>query len=82
MKIDPEKQPALNRILTAQPVVPDGCSECPFARDGEDVNPSDPDEGHYQCALLSRRVWGEDPKCNFPDWQREARSEWALSDQP
>jgi len=51
-----------------------GCSECPFAKPsvdvcGDDINISDPDEGHYDCGLLDKqRVWGENPDCTDRDW--------------
>jgi hypothetical protein len=52
-----------------------GCSECPFATPHkdefgyEDINISDPDEGHYDCELLQKQeIWGEDPICKDEDW--------------
>lgn len=46
-----------------------GCSTCPHATNGEDVNSYDPDEGYYDCTLTGQRVWGEAPVCSWDDWK-------------
>lgn len=76
MKVDPEKMPALHRVLNNQFARPDGCSDCPFAFNPQDVNYADPDEGHYDCKLLQKEaIWGEEPECEGDDWRERARDE-------
>ena len=59
----------------------DGCSDCPFSsvsdRNGDDApNPSDPDEGYYDCELTGLvGIWGENPKCDSFDWRGRALAE-------
>ncbi len=56
-----------------------GCSDCMFAKanvGGELPNPSDPDEGWYDCSLTGeKRVWGEEPTCDGSDWANEIQRE-------
>lgn len=56
-----------------------GCAACPFSTpnaDGDPPNPSDPDEGRYDCSLTDETgVWGEDPTCTQEDWAREIQRE-------
>lgn len=56
-----------------------GCADCPFSKPtkGEEhPNPSDPDEGYYDCDLIDEdRIWGEEPKCAEEDWAREIQHE-------
>jgi hypothetical protein len=52
----------------------DGAARCPFCV-GETESPHDPAESYFHCSLLDRRVWGEEPACEFVDWQRRAREE-------
>lgn len=88
MKPDPEQHPALHQLLTR----PDGrtdadgrpltCYGCPF---GSLVEPphevaNDPEEAHYDCSLIGRRAWGEEPACEVADWTRRAREELHLAD--
>lgn len=44
-----------------------GCSGCPFATAVEEAH-DDPEERHFDCGLLGRRVWGEDSPCQTADW--------------
>ncbi len=68
------------------------CCDCPFGVPdtdyGEltrwsvtpnDINPSDPGEGHWACSLLDKKgVWGESPICTVEDWQTKARQELTM----
>lgn len=71
--------PALWHLL--YDVKPFGCSDCPFAAVNLDAYPpniADPDEGHYDCSLTSKkRIWGECPECSDKDWQLRAQEELA-----
>ncbi len=50
-----------------------GCANCPFSSGGDDANPSDPDEGHYDCALTGlKNIWGESPRCTPEQWKAKA----------
>ena len=63
MKIDRETTPALDRILTTPwSILPDGCSECPFAGEGRDVNEADPDEGALRVQATGGGSLGGEPK--------------------
>jgi hypothetical protein len=60
-----------------------GWDVCPFAvtpsyeeRAGGDVS-NDRAEAHYDCRLLGRKVWGEDPPCTEVQWRARAREELA-----
>jgi hypothetical protein len=56
-----------------------GMCDCPFATVNDsspEPNPSDPGEGHYDCALIDRpKVWGEDPPCTPNEWRLRAVQE-------
>jgi hypothetical protein len=87
MDINKQTHPALWQLLhndlpfSNYDGVPTGCSDCPFASDGCDVNPSDPDEGYYKCSLIDAEdLWGEDPICKLDDWRKKARMELGLSE--
>lgn len=56
-------------------IPPMWCVGCPFGTAKDDVNPSDPSEGSYQCELLDKVVWGEDPECGIHHWAGKMKKE-------
>ena len=62
---------------------PTGCSRCPYAVEHDidnpyrdRANPSDPDEGWYDCKLLGNgKYWGETPGCTEQQWKESAQKQ-------
>jgi len=54
------------------------CVGCPFGTAKEPINQSDPSEGNYQCELLNKVVWGEDPECRMLHWSSKAKEELGI----
>lgn len=58
---------------------PYACDTCPFAtenkEDGYGANSADPSEGYYNCGLLNKKVWGENPDCTSENWREEIKKE-------
>lgn len=75
-----EDKPALKHLLTAQGFIkPAECWGCPFGKPKDLFEhlaiTGDPAKQEYLCGLLSKTVWGTEPKCEMSDWQARARSE-------
>ncbi len=85
MKTLKEKAPALWAVFFKSYELielsrPYGCNDCPFAEQSNEwedrPNPSDPDEGYYNCHLLNQeKIWGETPQCTGNDWRSKGAKE-------